>query len=136
MTVIRPVIKYVLQVYHFGLTSAQSDKLEGLQRRSLKIIFGFHWSYESLLEQSGLELLSERRYKLCLSFAQKCSENPHNNHWFPLNPECEYDLRTHKKYKEEFAATERLRRNPIFSLRRLLNEDNWLFELNDFKILT
>ena len=119
----RPVIEYAAQVYHSALTTDQSNRLEALQRLALKIIYGFDVSYPSAIEMSGLELLSARRDKLCLSFAKKCSINPRYSHWFPLNPTTEYNLRNQKKFKEEFAASERRRRSPLFSMRRLLNED-------------
>ena len=117
--VIRPMIEYALQVYHFGLTVGQSERIEGFQRLALKIIYGFEVSYRVALERSGLERLADRQTKLCLSFAV----NPRYDHWFPTNNRSEYNLRTQKKFKEEFTATERRWRSPIFALRRLLNEE-------------
>ena len=122
--VVRPMIEYALQVYHFGLTVAQSDRIEGFQRLALKIIYGFEISYRVALERSGLERLADRRINLCRSFAQKCTENPRYHHWFPMNIQSEYNLRTQRKFKEEFTATERRWRSPIFAMRRLLNEED------------
>ena len=76
-TVIRPVIpEYAAQVYHFALTRDQSNRLEGLQRLASKIIYGFETSYRKAMKLSGLEPLLDRREKICLSFAKKCSQNP------------------------------------------------------------
>jgi len=39
LTVIRPVLKYCSVVWHHGLTKAQSETLEAIQRRTLRIIY-------------------------------------------------------------------------------------------------
>ena len=65
-SVIHPIQEYALQVYHFTVTVEQSDRLEGFQRLSLKIIYGFEISYRDALERSGLEKLSERCTKSVL----------------------------------------------------------------------
>jgi len=38
--VIRPVFEYACVVWHHNLTASQSDKLESLQKRALRIIHG------------------------------------------------------------------------------------------------
>lgn len=49
-TTICPVIEYTAPVYHSLLTSTQSEELEKLQRRTLKIIYGHKTSYRPPLE--------------------------------------------------------------------------------------
>jgi hypothetical protein len=49
----------------------------------MKIIGGSpNISYESLLENSGIEDVSTRRDKLCLTFASKCLKNDKFNTWY------------------------------------------------------
>ena len=45
-TVIRPVAEYACAVWHTSLTEAQSEQLEHLQHRAIKIIFGDKLDYE------------------------------------------------------------------------------------------
>ena len=70
-TVVRPVLEYACVVWHHGLTKAQSDRLEALQKRAIRIMFGrraFDLSYDDLLSLSKLDALSTRRSNLGKSF--------------------------------------------------------------------
>ena len=120
---IRSVLEYAAQLFHHSITGDQSEKIERVQRWSLKSIFEFGTSYRRALDLSGLERLDSRRHGLCLRFAKKTETNPRYKHWFPANPPLGHDLRLRKRLLEEFAATERMRKSPIFSMRRMLNED-------------
>ena len=122
-TVIRPSIEYAVQVYHHALTEEQSNKIESMQRLVLKIVYGFDMSYRTAIEKSGLELLSVRRDAICLKFAKKCVQNPRYAHWFPLKDGSDYNLRKRLVYKEDYTATERGWKSPLFSMRRILNND-------------
>ena len=123
-TVIQPVIEYAVQVYQHALTEEQSNKIESLHRLVLKIVYGFDVSYKRAVQRSGLKLLSERRDTICLKFARKSALNLRYAHWFPLKNESEYNLRKRLIYKEEYTATERGWKSPLFSMRRILNTDN------------
>ncbi|KAI8494998.1 hypothetical protein Bbelb_269840 [Branchiostoma belcheri] len=66
---VRPVLEYCAPVWHPGLTCAQSDKLEAVQRRAVRTILGRRFtSYEQGRTDLNLPLLSDRRQKLCLKF--------------------------------------------------------------------
>jgi len=76
-TVIRPVLEYACVVWHHGLTKAQSDRLEALQKRAIRIIHGravFNMSYEKALARSQLESLSYRRAAQGKSFYIKITQ--------------------------------------------------------------
>ena len=121
-TVFRPSIDYCVPTYHSMLTNEQSDRLERLQSRALKSIYGWNKSYETVLELSGLDTLKERREKLVDSFAQKTSRNPrYNDTWFPKLEQTEHDTRNKLTYREEYARTERYKNSPVFYMRRRLN---------------
>ena len=61
-SLIRTILEYASPVWHAGLTKTQSDRIEGVQKRCLKIVFP-DLSYEEALFVSGIEKLSDRRDK-------------------------------------------------------------------------
>ena len=62
--ILRPTIEYTAPTYHAMLTEDMSERIEKLQQRVLKIIYGWNVSYRKALEQSGLTTLKERRQVL------------------------------------------------------------------------
>ena len=59
-SIIRTVLEYACPVWHPGLSQKQSDDLERVQKRCLRLIYpGF--SYDQALVSAGLEKLSVRR---------------------------------------------------------------------------
>lgn len=80
ITVVRPVLEYGCVVWNHNLPVSQSDKLESIQKRALRIINGnisTEMPYSSLLFLSQLEPLNDRRSKLCKRFFEKmcCDDN-------------------------------------------------------------
>jgi len=63
LTVIRPVFEYCSIVWHHGLTKAQSETLEAIQRRALRIIYPptIGMPYISALCLANLSSLHDRR---------------------------------------------------------------------------
>ena len=61
-SLIRSILEYACQVWHCGLTKSQSDDIENVQRRCLRIIFR-ELSYKDALQITELDLLSIRREK-------------------------------------------------------------------------
>ena len=117
---ILPIHDYCSCVYNSSLTQTQADALERLQAHALKTIFGYHHSYSSLLETTGLKTLQARRDARCDKFAAKCLENPRYRDWFPLNLIAR-PTRNALRYKESFARTKRLYNSPLYHMRRRLN---------------
>jgi len=39
ISVVRPILEYACPVWHTGLTAAQSDTLESVQKRAMRIIY-------------------------------------------------------------------------------------------------
>jgi hypothetical protein len=119
-SVLRPAIEFCSVVYGPLLTGEQEENIERLQSQSLKIIHGFDKSYRAIMEATGLETLKQRRDNATFKFAHKCLNGKYA-HWFPLNQSSRC-TRGGLTYKEEYARCERLRKNPIYHMRRLLNE--------------
>ena len=116
----RSILEYSSKVYHSMLNIGQSNELEKIQKRCLRIIYGFEFTYKQLLEKAGFESLKDRRERQFAKFAKKASENDKYKHWFPKNP-TERITRKTLVYKEEKATGNRLYNSPIFAMRRLLN---------------
>ena len=85
-TVIRPAVEYCSSVYHSLIPKYMSDKLERVQFQAMKIVFGHHLDYSTLIDMGKIETLESRRISACLRFASKAA-NPERfgNKWFPQN---------------------------------------------------
>ena len=85
--VILPVFEYACVVWHHNLTASQSDKLEPLQKRALRIIhgdFAVEKSYEFLISFSKIEPLFERITTIGKTFFKKmCHESNCLNYLLP-----------------------------------------------------
>ena len=78
------MIEFASVVYHTLLTGQQSDNLEALQKRALKIATSSRADYEETLAATGVDSLRERTEKAFLKFAIKASENSYVcDKWFP-----------------------------------------------------
>ena len=67
---IRPVLEYCAPVWHYSLTKAQTEQLEAVQKRALRVIFQLSpdTSYFQLLEIADLNSLASRRDELSRNF--------------------------------------------------------------------
>ena len=76
VTCIQSVILYACQVYHYSIPEYLSESLKRVQRRALRIKYGYNCSYKDLLNQSKLTTLSKRRSELCSKFLDKIISHP------------------------------------------------------------
>ena len=120
-SVIKSVLEYSSVTFGPMLAQYQKNRLENIQKKCLRSIFGFNKTYQELLEEAEIETLEDRRYKAIKKFAEKTSKNPQFSHWFPKN--CNRtSQRSGKTYEELFAKSDRLYFSPLFTMRRILNE--------------
>ena len=72
ISVVRPILEYACPVWHTGLTAAQSDALESVQRRAMRIIYSDDNSGDYKIRiiiagidtlKDGREVLTERLFK-------------------------------------------------------------------------
>ena len=70
-SIVRSVIEYSSVIY--GLAKYQAKKLEDIQKRCLKTMFGYDKSYEELLQLSNLKTLEERRCDSLIKFEKNCN---------------------------------------------------------------
>ena len=123
LTVLRPVLDFAVPTYHSLLTVTQSNSLETLQKKAFKIIYGSDLSYAEELAVANMQPLSERRQKLVENFAVRTQKNPrYSDGWFPKKTNKHYSTRSNRPYLEVQTRTERMKRNPITYMRRVLND--------------
>ena len=75
MSVLRPVIDFASIAYHTLLTKEQSETLEHLQKKVLKIIYGYNVTYDDALERANIPRSENRREDNFINFAIKASNN-------------------------------------------------------------
>ena len=100
-SVIRSIVEYASPVWHCGLTQAQSDEIENIQKRCMRIIFP-ELSYSDARQIAGLDLLSVRRFNAVKKLFQeiKC-DNHVLNKLIPRNEivNVNYSLRDRYPYQ-------------------------------------
>ena len=65
ISAIRAILEYGAQVWHGGLTNAQSECIKKVQKRALRIIYS-EMDYEKILSQAGIHTLKSRRIDMCI----------------------------------------------------------------------
>ena len=119
ITVVRPTVEYVTRFWHPGTTDTLSDKLEVVQRLSLRVIFP-DLTCTQARQRPGLPTLSERHVSLCRTFASSSFDNPDFRHWFPkVRGECH--LRNSHQLSTFMYRTKRLKNSPIKYAVALIN---------------
>ncbi|XP_033127428.1 uncharacterized protein LOC117125137 [Anneissia japonica] len=72
ITYIRPVLEYAYPLWHISLTIIQRNRIERVQKRALRSIFGMDYcSYDNALILSGLSSLNTRRDNLMMKFGNE-----------------------------------------------------------------
>jgi hypothetical protein len=117
---IRPIIEYASSIYNSMLTKGCIDRLEAMQKRVLRVIYGYNYTYADLLKKADLETLKERRESRFIKFAQKLENNPRFEHLLLKNSN-RRSTRLGNRYEIEATKNEKARRNPIYEIKRLLN---------------
>ena len=121
-TVLRPVLDFAVPAYHTLMTATEREEVEKLQRRALKIVFGIEGTYKEHLEKARLDTLEDRREDIFKKFAIASEKNErYSEEWFPKKEAGRYNLREKNRYIEYPIKTERMRKNPITCMRKLLN---------------
>ena len=119
---IRSRAEYMSVLWHGNLTLAQEQKVENIQKTSLKVLLAENYvDYPAALEMTGIKKLFLRRQERSLTFATRCLKNPLSRNMFPLNPQIPHDIRNTEKYHVNFANTENYRNSAVPFCQRLLN---------------
>jgi hypothetical protein len=112
MSTIRSLLEYACVIWHPGLTQKESNMLEDIQKRAMRIIYPQH-SYTEALNEGSLELLSVRRNNQCQNFFHDI-QKPDHALYHHLPPERPIrNLRAQRRYEPPRARTNRLKKSPI-----------------------
>ena len=115
---IRSFCEYCSAVFHTSLTQELSDKIEAIQKTSLKIILSSKYTdYQSALTYFSLDTLFQRRQTHMSKFAVKCTEDPINKKLFPKND----NIRGKDVFRVNFARTSQYLNSTVPQCQRLLN---------------
>ena len=116
MAVIRPTLEYGAQVWNGGITKDQSNEIERIQKRALKIIYKED-DYDKCLQTAELVSLKERRDQMCIQLIKSMSNSDHKLHNVLLKKVHEIRNRetrenSHMYYNFKW-RTERFKNSPI-----------------------
>ena len=121
---IRPILEYASPVWHPGLTTKLSSRIEGVQRRALRVILGVHYtSYANACARLNLPTLGSRREGLTLNFAKSLEQSKLYRHLLPLSRADISGRTTRSSHKLDSVPcrTERYRSSAIPYMTRMLN---------------
>ena len=119
-------MEYAAPVWHPGLTCQQSDALECIQKRALRIILGSDYTcYAEALCRLNICTLKSRRELLCLKFAKSMFNSPTFRSWLPAtrNEVHNRDLKLGLELSIPFARYDRYKNSAIPYFSSLLNTD-------------
>ena len=111
-TIIRPVLEYAVQVWHYNTPNYISDEIESLQKRALRIILPNHINAEAL-NQLDIETLPYRRETLLTKFFQNNLRNIYFQDYLPKRNAINYELRNNRHFRDYRCHTE-LFKNSFF----------------------
>ena len=122
---IRSICEMACQVFHSGLTKNQSNDIENIQKKALKIILGrsYH-SYEVACTLMSAEPLYDRRLSQCLKFVRKAVKSRlHTDIFIHTKNSITTRSSINKKLLEYTCNSQRYFNSPLVFLSRLYNQN-------------
>ena len=120
MKQVRSTLELAVPVWNAGITQAESNQFERVQKAAFHIILGRNYSsYSEALVDLKMETLCDRRKQICLSFAEKAQKHEKFRNWFKLREEPNQST-----FIEVPFRTIRYKKSPLPYLTKLLNEKN------------
>ena len=117
---------YACQVFHYSLPDYLSATLERIQKRALKIIYGYDVSYEHALNLSGLPSLHHKREEHCRNFLNNIISNKDDKLYklLPFNDNVnKMKLRKQRKFSVPRCKTNRHQNSYIIAAASSFNQD-------------
>ena len=90
-TIIRPVLEYACQVWHFNIQEYLSEDIEQIQRCAFRILFPL-MGYREARDFTDIPLLKERE-SLCEQFFKKNENNDKLSELLHHKATTDYDMR-------------------------------------------
>ena len=122
---IRIGLEYAAPVWHSGLTAQQTNRLERIQRRCLRIILGDAYiSYEHAMQVLNCKTLEARREQLTLRLGRSMLRSTAHRHMLPptLRQVHQRNTRFGHRLRTVLCRHERYRNSAIPYIVRKLNE--------------
>jgi hypothetical protein len=107
-TIIRPVLEYACQVWHYNIQQYLCEYIEKIQKRASRIILPSQ-KYDEALITTNITSLRDRREKLCEHFFEKNIDNENLKDLLPQTILSGYDLRPICRYHNYVCRTERFK---------------------------
>lgn len=121
---VRPLLEYGDVVWNSTITLKQVDALEKVQKRACRIIFGRQYtSYKDVIDECGIDTLSDRRQNHCLKFAKSLQNCSQTTTLLPPTRQESHgrDLRNSSNITQLSCRTSRFRESPVPYFIDLLN---------------
>ena len=121
---IRSICEMACQVFHSGLTKQQSQDIENIQKKALKIILGNLYSnYEEACTLLNAEPLSDRRISQCITFVKRAVKSGlHTDIFIPASTAV--NTRSGNNLVKEYTCnTKRFYNSPLVYLSRIYNQE-------------
>ena len=119
MKQVRCALELAVPVWNAGISKAESDQLERVQKAAFHIILGTHYvSYSEALVDLKMEKLCDRRVNICLAFAKKAQKQEKFRYWFKQSENSSQPTFTEVPYR-----TIRYKKSPLPYLTKLLNDN-------------
>ncbi len=116
VAVIRPTLEYGAQIWNGGIRKEQSNEIERIQKRALKIIYKED-DYDKALRIAKIESLEKRRDRMCIELIKEMSNPDHKLHSLLPKKICEVRKRAtrlnNQMYYNFMGKTERFKGSPI-----------------------
>ena len=121
---IRPLTEHGVAIWNSGLTKAQVNEIEKIQKVALKIILNENYiSYEVACTIMNTQPLKHRRAELCTKFAIKLFKSSKSKEYFTQVKKVVNTRGDQPIVREYMANTKRCHNAPHNYLARLLNEN-------------
>ena len=120
---IRSILEFAVPVWNASITGENVSQIERIQKTFLHITLGNRYqSYKSAIKLTGLQKLSDRRRKLCLTFAKKAQKHKKFTRWFKPNTKKTITRLTQPKFCNVYSRLDRYERSPLSHLTEILNQ--------------
>ena len=121
--IVPPVIETNSIVYHSMLTQTQSQTIEKLQKKVLRLCYGNFLCYETMLSEHSILSMEERRIKTIRKFTQNIMKNERfSEKWLVPRMDPDMNIRNRRPYVENHARTSRYQNSPLLYIQRTAND--------------
>ena len=121
---IRSICEMACQVFHSGLTKQQSQDIENIQKKSLKIILvNLYSNYEEACTLLNAEPLSDRRITQCITFVKRAVKSGLHTDIFTPASNTMNTRSGNNLVKEYTCNTKRFFNSPLVYLSRIYNQE-------------